>query len=242
MKEHNKGFFGEIKTEEQAEALRELLNMGFDDVLTTNYSYELEAAALGRDTVSEGTLRRINDRTSEKREDRYLLHTFNRVPTGGEPVRIWHIHGEARKPDSMLLGHYWYGNLLTKIKTELDKRGNHYASRQKQGLEIEFDSWVDSFILGDVYILGFGYDLTELDLWWLLNRKAREHAENGNVYFYEPKSEERREKQALLELLGVKVRNLGFDETQIKANGSDYRPFYREAVSNIQKLVNERKG
>ena len=236
MKQHSKSFFGEVKTKEQAEVLNQLLNMGFDDILTTNYSYELEEAALGSKMVSNEKLKKINERTCEKREDRYFLHTYNKVPTNNGDVRVWHIHGEARKPDSMMLGHYWYGNMLGRIQSELQERKNKYAYRQEHNLEIEYDSWVDSFILGDIYIIGFGFDLTELDLWWLLNRKARERADKGKVYFYEPKSEEKFEKQALLKLMGVEIRDLGFEEDQLKAN-NDYKPFYREAIKDIKEMV-----
>ena len=38
-------FRGKIYTEQQMEVLRNLLMMGFDDILTTNYSYGLEEAA-----------------------------------------------------------------------------------------------------------------------------------------------------------------------------------------------------
>lgn len=41
-------FRGKIYTEQQMEVLRNLLMMGFDDILTTNYSYGLEEAARHR--------------------------------------------------------------------------------------------------------------------------------------------------------------------------------------------------
>ena len=65
---------------------------------------------------------------------------------------------------------------------------------------------MDAFILGDVYILGFGFDLSEFDLWWLLNRKFNEKADHGHVYYLEPKSPVLDEKLELLKLLEVEVK------------------------------------
>ncbi|MBR1433065.1 AbiH family protein [Ruminococcus sp.] len=99
------------------------------------------------------------------------LHTYNSVLYGGKERRIWHIHGEARKPDSMILGHYYYGNLTAKIKNESDRLDDAY---RREGYKCK--SWMDLFILGDVYIIGTALDVSEIDLWWLINRKARETA------------------------------------------------------------------
>lgn len=65
-------------------------------------------------------------------------------------------------------------------------------------------------LLGNVCILGFGMDFSELDLWWLLNRKKRENAEHGKVIFYDPEKPGDEAKYALLRAYGVEVRHLGF--------------------------------
>ena len=245
MKNQSKVFRGEIKTKEQGDALRRLLTMGFDDILTTNYSYELESAALGTNQVKDNELKRILLRT-QKVELRYLLHTCYALECETVQNRIWHIHGESRIPDSMILGHYWYGNMLGRIKEELKTSGNRFLYRQTHNLPIEYNSWVDSFILGDVYVLGFGFDLAELDLWWLLNRKAREKAEKGRVVFYEIKSEKEgwREKTALLKLFGACVRSLDFHEPNKDDPNKDsiYKQFYEAAISDISKEINSRRS
>lgn len=45
MQEQRDSFWGQLETEDQKKELQEILSMGFSDILTTNYSYELEAAA-----------------------------------------------------------------------------------------------------------------------------------------------------------------------------------------------------
>ncbi|MBQ6508535.1 MAG: SIR2 family protein [Flexilinea sp.] len=235
-------FRGKIQTEQQMEVLRVLLTMGFDDIITTNYSYELEEAALGKFELSDRQIAKLMGYTSDHAERNYLLHTYNRVQCENIENRIWHIHGEIRKTDSMILGHYWYGKLLYKIIEESEKRKDLYARSQKEEKPAELNSWMDSFILGDVYILGFGFGLSEVDLWWLLNRKQRERAEHGKVYFYELRSEKQREKTELLKLMDVEVIDLGFSQTEkTKTDGKpDYETFYRAAIEDVRQKITQK--
>ena len=245
MKNHRKDFFGEV-SEELREQLQTLLEMDFDDILTTNYSYEIEASAISKGTVSDYFLKKTckNVVDGEKAEPKYLLHTCQSIPFNGRPNRIWHIHGEARKPDSMILGHYYYATLLHKMVDFVQSRGNVYQQRQKENMPQTIRSWIDSFLLGDVYILGLGVDFSEFDLWWLLNRKKREKAEHGCVYFYSPGGDGFNEKEELLKQLGVKVIHCGVPVPQ----GSDaeidmaYRVFYQRAVQDIQEKVKKAKN
>ncbi len=243
LKTSKEDFRGKIRNEQQMEVLRDLLTIGFDDILTTNYSYELEEASLGKYELSDRQIVKLMRYTSENAERNYLLHTYNQVQCGDTENRIWHVHGEIRKTDSMILGHYWYGKLLYKIIEESEKNKDHYARNQKEGKPTELNSWMDSFILGDVYVLGFGFGLSEVDLWWLLNRKQRERAEHGKVYFYELRSEKQREKTELLKLMDAEVLDLGFSHTdKIKPDGEpDYRSFYAAAIKDIRKKITEKK-
>ena len=232
-------FYGIIGSEQHSEILKSLLSVGFDDILTTNYSYELEEAGLSKETLTDTEVTKLMRHTSDRAETHYLLHTYNHIEFEGIANRIWHIHGEVRKPDSMILGHYWYGNLLRRIQDKLDQQGNYYARVQKNGQNIDRKSWVDSFILGDVYVLGFSYGLSEIDLWWLLTRKNRENAHHGKLYYYGIQNEKDREKTALLELMGAEVINLGFT-SDVKTT-PDYKTFYQDAFDDIQKRMAKAK-
>ena len=53
LKTAKEDFRGKIRNEQQMDVLRDLLTMGFDDILTTNYSYELEEAALGKYVLND---------------------------------------------------------------------------------------------------------------------------------------------------------------------------------------------
>lgn len=228
---HKEQFFGEIKTDTQMKMLRRVLSIGFDHILTTNYGYELEFAAMGEKRLSEKKLTSITRHTDEVKvsERKYLLHTYNEV----NGSKIWHIHGEARKIASMQLGHYSYGNTLFKIKDLVQKRKGFYAQNQSTGVFTEAKSWVDAFILGNLYVLGFGFNFSEFDLWWLLNRRKREKASTGRIIFYEMDESKNAVKHELLDIMGVEVRSLGF-----KKNGENsYASFYEAAIEDISKEV-----
>jgi len=235
-------FYGKVQNDEQMQLLRMLLTAGFDDIITTNYSYELEAAARYKEELSDYQIKKSMRNTQNKNaEPKYMLHTYNEAVCENVVNRIWHIHGESRKPDSILLGHYWYGKLFSKILEELEVGRNKYQSLQKQGKEIKFDSWIDSFILSDLYILGFGFDFSEFDLWWLLNRRKRENAEKGKVYFFDPciHLEREKEKRILLELLDVHIEdslNFNFSKEN-ELNDEYFRKFYTCATEEISNRI-----
>lgn len=214
----------------------ELFSIGFDHILTTNYTYELEQAAIYPKILTESKVKRITKSTVGNVEKKYLIHTYNEVVCGGIANKIWHIHGEARKPDSTILGHYYYGNSLYKIKDEAGKRSDY-----EHGMEAR--SWVEAFLFADIYCLGFGFGLAEFDLWWLLNRKAREKNNSGKLYFYEPIDESQREKIELLNLMKsttgdkvVKIENLGYT----KGDDIQWSEFYQDAINDIRsKMCND---
>ena len=87
---------------------------------------------------------------------------------------------------------------------------------------------------GDIYILGFGFDFSEFDLWWLLNEKKRNGS--GCVIYYGP-SEKAEGKHLLLNTLGVKPENLGY-----LTKPKDYAPFYEEAILDISKKIQGKRG
>lgn len=207
------------------ERLKELLQMPFDAVLTTNYTYEPEAALLPKyPGLGIQSKRRYAHVTKDKRDPKYLLHTFNRIEEGKPD--IWHIHGELRCPSSLILSHDEYARLVHAILAYNESVGNGY---QKNQSNLRFKSWIDYLILGDVYILGLGMDYSEFDLWWLLGRRLREGAACGSIVFYEPYKEGDKYKQLALEDAGVEVNTCGVTIQ----SGGDYGIFYERAIQDI---------
>ena len=235
LKEKPDAFYGGESIDEIRAPIEQLLDIRFDHILTTNYSYEIERVAcpsVGRDgKYCKKLMTHTNARNTA--ESKYLLHTYNQIPYKGFVNKIWHIHGEIRKPQSVVLGHYYYGNLLGRYIAELDKRKYGQELRQKKHMPPIMNSWIDAFIMGDVYVLGFGYDFSELDMWWLLNRKKREKARHGKVIFYEP-SFGQELKLSLLDTYSVQIQNMGF-----RTENPDYKAFYELAISDIQERVKQ---
>ena len=251
LKENKKKVSGEIVSNEHAAAMQKLLGMGFDHILTTNYSYELEHSVQPNHRLEENRIIKLMSHTPvvNRAEAMYMLHTYNELMWGGRTNKVWHIHGESRKPDSMILGHYYYANLLQRLCTYVKKQEDRYLRDQENGIQTEINSWADAFILGDLYVLGFGFDVSEFDLWWLLNRKKREKANTGTVYFYSPGKAQKNklidEKEELLRVFDVEIIDCGFrkpdDITEAERNRF-YQKFYRAAIQNIETKIRGKKG
>ena len=245
MENQKHKLFGSLATVSQTIALQSILTSGFDELLTTNYSYELEMASLGYSVNDERHIKKMAEHTEkvQRVESKYLLHSYNKTVFNEKVNRIWHIHGEARKPDSMILGHYYYANLLGRMIQYTTENENRYEDNAKNKKETVINSWLDSFILGDVYVIGFSFDFSEFDLWWLLNRKLREKAPHGKVYFFEPYTEGFNARIELLKLLDVKhidcnVRMPSKDDSLCTVK---YQEFYDKAFRMIRKLMSENK-
>lgn len=240
--------YGKLGDEGHTDMLRELLDMEFDHVLTTNFSYELEAAAQPDCGINDQRLRQMLRHTELCRhaEAKYLFFTYNQVQWKGRELPVWHVHGEGRKPDSMILGHYYYANLLEKITSYVRSEGPRWRREQERGETPAIKSWADAFLFGDVYVLGFGFDVSEFDLWWLLNRKKRERADTGGTWFFAPEElspQGINEKEELLKVLGVEVRHCGkirVGSTPLERS-LHFRDFYREAMAEIRQLMREQK-
>lgn len=189
-------------------ALNELLSLNFDAILTTNYTYEIEYAIDKNycKLTDNAKQDKYAKSTEEKYDSKYLIHTFNRLKMGGYANDIWHIHGEQRRKSSLILTHDEYARLMGKITDYNKSIANRY---ERYYNNLKFTSWIDYAIMGDLYILGQGFDYSEFDLWWLLLRRLREKAQIGTVYFYEPEKSDNQYKLLALNDLGVETLLLG---------------------------------
>lgn len=208
---------------------KQIISLDADAILTTNYSYEFETALDSsflrkRDKYSRFTEKTVTKKGNARREGKYQLHSFyqfNRVNT--KPIRVWHIHGEANNYSSIVIGHDMYGNLLSKYQEELSRWNRQNKDRTQTELITPY-SWIDYFIYGDVFVIGFSLSESEFDLWWLLNRKKQEKLPHGKTYFFDKDGE------------NIKMRMLfdAFDVKEITTNCRDYKDHYQETVSIIK--------
>lgn len=100
------------------------------------------------------------------------------VNTYYEPInniKIWHIHGDVHRPQSIILGYDHYCKQIAKIERNLpyvylfDRWGARSRKSNDIGLS---DTWATYFFTDDIYIVGLGLGFEELDLWWLIDKWA----------------------------------------------------------------------
>lgn len=71
----------------------------------------------------------------------------------------------------MIIGHYYYGRLLSKIQSYTAKTIRRYKIAERNGDLFYPRSWIDYILFGNVYVVGQGMDLSEMDFWWLMDCK-----------------------------------------------------------------------
>jgi len=158
-----------------------LMQLPFSSIITTNYDYSLEYSA---DPNFKPQY------TTTERE-----YSFRRYQEA-QGKRVYHIHGEVAYPASILLGFEHYAGTLEKLRSAIVKSTSKALGGEHKFVLYDVlndlspigNEWFYSFFTEDVYFLGFGFDASEQDIWWLLSyrkRFEREHpglAKNRLVY------------------------------------------------------------
>lgn len=209
--------------EEQKAFGKRILSLPFDRIITTNYTYELERS------VSENKVFRC--RYFEKKRERDMsLFGYIPVTIGEEEKQIWHIHGHACAPNSVIMGHYFYGKLLSSIQSYIPKMLKGWRMRQNIDGDFEIRSWVDSFMTDDVYMVGFGMDLCEADIWWLACCKKR-HFPDSRIYYYVPEWDLPKDdpRRILMNAYGIVIREISCPE-------KDFSAFYEEILNEFSEF------
>ena len=212
---------------EEKKLLRQYATLPMDAILTTNYTYEIEKSLANDFSCKSGCkckYRRIRNTDANKYEEEQL-HTCFEVAENSSS--IWHIHGEASRHRTMIIGHYYYGKLIAKAQKYLSARMAPYKAYLYGDAEYTPNSWLDYFMLGDVYIVGLGMDMSEMDLWWLVNFKKR-HFPRTRVVLYKPdlKPAER----LLAEAYHVEVVGNGLC-------GNDYKSYYEWVYDQLSEKI-----
>ena len=204
--------------------LQRLLGIENAAILTANYSTELEQA-LGM-KHSPGFFYKCQHLTKEVPESRSCdrLHRYSEI----DGNYIWHIHGDVYAPNSIIMGNYYYGGLVSRIHQYLDSFMRGYRYCEARNINFVPKSWVDYFMFSDVYMLGFSMAFSEMDLWYLIGAKKRSFPDS-DVYFYLPKEEVQKniEIVIMLRAYGVKVIS------DFSSSGG-YEGFYDCAIEDIK--------
>ena len=212
--------------------LEQLVFMDFDAILTTNYTYEIEDVLVGG-KWNESKRKTCHRTLSGSTHVRYNTYKCNLVKDiNGREIPVFHIHGEKARKHSMVLSYYSYADAVYHL-VEMNKgRKNDYEEHQESGKPLLCKGWLDYFLVGEVFAIGFGFDLSEFDVWWAVERKSREHAANGRLHAYMISDTQETAKSTMLRAMGV-------DERFIQVENKNYEDGYRTAVEFIK---NEVKG
>lgn len=207
---------------DEEDLLRQIAKLPYDAILTANYTYELEKAIYSKFCLTPGKAskyRQVSVRDA-KPFVRDNLFTYFNLPGYNTP--IWHIHGEAGKVKTMILGHYYYGKMLSNMDSYLSDVIRRYKISQSLGKDFECKSWIDYFLIGNVTIMALGMDFAELDLWWLINAKKRNFP-NTKITFYKP---DITDDQVLL------ANTYGIDVIKERLDNG-YRSYYEKLVTTL---------
>lgn len=171
---------GALNTPELAIANSDLfasiISSGVNTILTTNYDYNLETALIhGKASALHGQEFSCRHSTETSRSNK----RYNQI---GDDVRIHHIHGELNFPRSICLGITKYIGNLSKIM-ELLSSGESIQEASHLGRLIDSQvfskdtckekTWAELLFNSNIYIVGLGLSPKELDIWWLLMRRAQ---------------------------------------------------------------------
>lgn len=256
LKEAVKRRLSTVKTNKFYERL---LTLGVTTFLTTNYDHAIY------NSMEENV---VGKNSSEKI---YSIRRWKKVKIKESNYTIFQFHGDITNVRSIMLGLDHYGGALAKVQDyvkgyfidktkEKDlKSEGQFSISKRLASHIDFDSskygftdngtslvsWIDAFFFANLHIIGITLDFSEIDIWWLLSRRARllksGLAEN-QIYYYPtfPLSEIHLHlpKLRLLERMGVNV--VYHRQTiDIETGYADYPKIYNEQIDNIQKIIND---
>ena len=206
----------------QVNFIKEVVNCNFDAILTTNYRLEFERSTI--EGFSKGKVyrqyRTSADQTAQQKQ--FGLYQCTELPFANHPL-LWHIHGTSLKQNCMVMGQLFYGKLMS----EVTSRANGVNAGYKDDLSFRPKSWVDYFLLGDIYIFGFDMAFSEIDIWWLLSYKKSSFP-NTKVFYYSPTIAE--EKTLVMNCYRIEMPEVEFDDEK-----QDYIDYYERIIKQVKK-------
>ena len=223
---------------------RKLLEAGFTDIITTNYGYEIEAVLCGRYPNSQAVKSDFYKKFCVPKNIGITERKFKiwkHYLSCNKETRIWHIHGEYLKPQSIIFEYADYCSLLAKVKDPPRPKRMEISAADSPVEDVEHEfNWIQTFIHGDVYILGFGAALGEPVFWYVMERRGRKRPQQGKVIFYEPTFEYKDEKNllknqqqkavlAMMKAFRADHRDMGV----IITKDSQFKEFYKKACEDI---------
>ncbi len=225
MKDKADSFVNMEIPKEEREIIKQVVGDSFDAILTTDYSYEIEHSLCDDFAVKKWRQSPYRHHTCDRKSKALTesLYQYIEVCYNGKEVSVWHMHGEAARPDTMVIGHSYYGNIIARMQKHITESLRAHRMAEKQHKEYYPRSWVDYFLYGDVYIVGQGLSVHELDLWWLISAKKRSGM--GSIYYFEPNAGIA--KQTLSDAYDVNI-------IKLPVYNDDYKQYYRDVAKYLK--------
>ena len=95
----------EVQNIQENEIHKLIRDIGFKDIITTNYEYTLQG-------INESMTKIVIKNKGKIRESKYSIFRHNEI----NGTRFWHIHGECNVPGSITLGYEHYGGQLQQMR------------------------------------------------------------------------------------------------------------------------------
>lgn len=219
MKNIAEVFKAQENTDEQNDLLSSVIDVGFDAILSTNYSLEFERLAIADFSPGKVYARYRTAKNPSSRQLELGIFQCTELPIANNPL-LWHIHGTSLRKSSMVMGQLYYGKLLSEVTDRAGAVNKEYREAQLSMSAFRPKSWIDYFLVGDLYILGFSMDFFETDIWWLLSYKKSNFPDSKTVFYSRSTSEE---KKLLLNCYNVECKHDDFMYVQ----------FYKKKCSEI---------
>lgn len=218
-KQLKKDICHEMKNYISNEIYDKIAELNIENYITTNYDFTIQPALMKAGYVVKG---------GYHKETTYSLYRYAEYEDEDlNTKKVWNIHGELNRPQSIMLGYKHYGDYTGKIIDYIDKScWKNDTSKTFSDIQ----SWIDLFFCSNIYIMGLGLYYEEIDLWWLLSYRKRLKKANPTlfsnkvVYF----GECQKGKRELLNFLDVDV---------ITSSQKEYIDQYYEYVDIISKGI-----
>jgi hypothetical protein len=177
-------------------------------------------------------------------ETSYSIRRLKKIVYDGVTKNFWQIHGEIKYPISIMLGLDHYCRYIGKIDSYI--KGEYKYSIGKKEItepkltdklrsnEYNNSSWIELFFETNMHIIGFSFDFSETDLWWLINKRARfkrtEKIQNEIHFYCDEKF--KAQKRGLLKSFDVTVHKYKLSRWCNK-----YIDFYTRVIDDIENKI-----
>ncbi len=221
----------------------DLYNLNAKNYLTTNY----DSAFIKSVMKNNSNL----DIQSCDSEDVYSIRRVKKISSMEKKEKhLWHIHGEIKKPATIMLGLDHYCGEIGKIDDYI--KGKYKYTEKKTRIsensildkleknEFTGSSWIELFFNSNVHIFGFSFNYAEIDLWWIINKRARMKKSrfreliNNDIIFYCIDIDEYME--GVLESMDVKVEKFSSVDKNNK-----YHDYYKKLIEHFNSKINGTK-